>query len=200
MKKFLVPLTILMALLLAAPVLADEIEEQLQTAIELYKEGNITGALEELEFATAQLRQKKAENMGALFPEPLAGWKAEEFESQSMGQAAFGGGITVSRRYIKDGGGNAVIEVMSDSPMMQTMGMLINNPALVGASKNTKLIRIKRQKALLKTERKNKAELTFLVESKVLVRVEVNGLADAADVAKAYAKKIDLKKLKELTL
>ncbi len=200
MTKYLVPMVIIAALFIAAPASADEIVEQLEAAIELYKEGNITEALEELDFATAQLRQKKGENMGDLFPEALPGWKAEEFESQAVGRAAFGGGITASRRYTKDGGGEAEIEVMSDSPMIQTMGMLLNNPALAGADKDTKLIRINRQKALLKTEQKDRAEVSFIVEGKVMVQVMVNGLDDAAEVAQAYAKKIDLKKLKELTL
>ncbi len=200
MSKLIVSIILGLALFVAAPASADEILEQLEAAVELYKDGDITGTLEELDFAVAQLRQKKGENMGALFPEPLDGWKAEEFQSGAAGGAAFGGGITASRRYTKDGGGNAEIEVMSDSPMVQTMGALLSNPAIAGADKNTKLIRIKRQKMLLKTERKNQAELTFLVENKVLVQIKVQGLADAAEVAKAYAKKIDFKKLKELTL
>ena len=200
MSKLIVSMILGMALFVAAPASADEIVEQLEAAIELYKEGNITEALEELDFATTQLRQKKGENMGALFPDALEGWKAEEFQSGAVGGAAFGGGITASRRYTKDGGGSAEIEVMSDSPMVQTMGALLSNPAIAGADKNTKLIRIKRQKMLLKTERENQAELTFLVENKVLVQIKVEGLADAAEAAQAYAKKIDLKKLKELTL
>lgn len=199
MKKLTVSLALILCFFLAAPAFADEILEQLETAVQLYKDGDITGALEELDFAVAQLRQKKGENMGALFPEPLEGWKAEKFQSGAAGGAAFGGGITASRRYTKDNA-SAEIEVMSDSPMVQTMGALLSNPAIAGADKNTKLIRINRQKALLKTERKDRAEVTFLVDGKVLVQVKAQGMDDAAEVAQAYAKKIDIKKLKELTM
>ena len=200
MRKFTVSLVLITCFFVAAPAFADEILEQLEAAVELYKKGDITGALEELDFAVAQLRQKKGENMGALFPEPLDGWTAEEFQSGAAGGVAFGGGITASRRYTKDGGGEAEIEVMSDSPMVQTMGALLSNPAIAGADKNTKLIRVNRQKALLKTESKDRAEITFLVDGKVLVQVKVNGLDDAEEAAKAYAEKIDLKKLKDLTM
>jgi len=187
--------------LVAFPALADDITDQLKTALKLYEEGKVTEAIEELEFTLNQMRQKKAEGLGELFPAAPQGWVAEEVESQAVGQAAFGGAVTASRRYKQESGeGWVEIEVVSDSPMIQTMGMLINNPAIAGADKNTKLIRIDRQKALLKQDSKEEAELTFLVEGKVLVKVQVGQVADPAQTATDFAKLIDIKKLKELTM
>ena len=136
--------------LMALPALADDITDQLKAAIELYEEGNVTEAIEELEFTLTQMRQKKAEGLSGLFPDPPQGWEAEEVESQAMGRAAFGGAVTASRRYKQQkGDGWAEIEVVTDSPMIQSMGIMLNNPAIAGSGKNTKLIRVNRQKALL---------------------------------------------------
>jgi hypothetical protein len=187
--------------LMALPALADDITDQLKSALQLYEEGDVTEAIEELEFTLTQMRQKKAEGLGELFPAPPQGWEAEEVESQAMGRAAFGGAVTASRKYNQQkGDGRAEIEVVSDSPMVQSMGMLLNNPAIAGSGKNTKLIRINRQKALLQQDAKDEAELTFLVEGKVLVKVRVDQVGDPAKTVKDFAKLIDIKKLKELTM
>jgi hypothetical protein len=201
MRKYWLLLLVLVPWLMALPASADDITDQLKSAIELYEEGNVTEAIEELEFTLTQMRQKKAEGLSELFPTPPQGWVAEEVESQAMGRAAFGGAVTASRKYTQEkGDGWAEIEVVSDSPMVQSMGMLLNNPAIAGSGKNTKLIRINRQKALLQQDSKDEAELTFLVEGKVLVKIQAQQVGDPAKTVKDFAKLIDIKKLKELTM
>ncbi len=198
--RVFLPLVLPMLLLLAAgPVRADEITDQLERSIKLYKEGNVSEALNELEFASGLLRQKKAESLAEIFPEAPSGWKAEKPETQAMGKALFGGGISATRTYKQQPGkGRVTIEVMSDSPLLQGVAMMLTNPMLVQSAQGSKLIRIGDEKAILQTHGNDGAEVQMVVDGKILVKVEARGLGEAADTAKDFLSKVDLKKLRQL--
>lgn len=177
---------------------ADEVTDQIELGLKLYKEGNINEALSELEFALAQIRQKKAEGMGDLFPEPPSGWTAQEFESQAVGGGALGS-ISASRQYDQTGGqGRVDIEIISDSPMITSLAMVLGNPMVTQGDKRTKLIKVAGQRALLKQKSKSRAELTFIVANKIMVTVKARRIPEAAKVVKDFGTRVNIKKLKEL--
>ena len=181
----------------ASPARADEISEQLERGLKLYKEGKVNEALAEVEFATAQMRQKKAEGFAAIFPDAPVGWKADKPESQSVGQAMFGGVISASRAYHK-GEAEVRVEIMSDSPLIQSLAVVLNNPMMM-QGQGLKLARVGDQKALVQQSEDNQAELQMLVDGKVLVRVEASQTPKAGEVVKEFAGKVNLAKLRELT-
>ena len=177
----------------------DEIPEQIETALKLYKGGKLSQAISELEFALAQMRQKKGEAFSKLFPEAPDGWKAEKPKSQSAGSGMLGGGITASQDYRqKSGRGKVHMEVMSDSPLLQSLGMMLSNPMLLQGGSQGKLIRFKGHKGLLK-DRGKRAELQAVINNKVLFQVRASGVDDAAKVVKKFAKDMDFDKLTEMT-
>jgi hypothetical protein len=180
-----------------APAWADEISDQLDKGLKLYQQGKLSEALQEVEFAAAQMRQKKAEGYAAVFPEPPAGWQAEKVEYQAMGQALFGGGISASRAYRK-GEAEVRLEVLSDSPLVQPLVMGLSNPALMQAQ-GQKLIRVGDQRAILQEDDDTQAEVLILFEGKILIKVEARGSRGAAEVAKDFAGKVNLAKLRELS-
>ncbi|MFH1035458.1 MAG: hypothetical protein V1806_13195 [Pseudomonadota bacterium] len=201
---FKAPLALALAVALAlalgaGPARADEITDQIERSIKLYKEGNVSEALNELEFASGLLRQKKAESLTAIFPEPPSGWKAEKPETQAMGKAFFGGGISATRTYKQEKGkGKVTIEVMSDSPLLQGVAMMLTNPMMVQSAQGSKLIRIGDEKAILQTHGSEGAEVQMVVDNKILVKTEARGLADPGETAKDFVSKVDLKKLRQL--
>jgi hypothetical protein len=199
MRKYTFLACLLAAACLAlAPVArADEITDQIERGLKLYKEGKISEALSELDYAAGLLRQKKAEAIAALFPPAPSGWKAEKAESQALGQAIFGGGIHAERVYkAEKGNGRVKLEIMSDSPWLQTLAMVLTNPMLA-QSQGGKLIRIGDEKALLQVH-DGRAEISLSLDSKILVKVEAQ--ADKAeDLAKDFLGRVDLKKLRELS-
>jgi hypothetical protein len=177
---------------------ADEISEQIQRGLELYEKGNLSEALEELNFAVAQMRQKKADNLGELFPEALSGWKAGQPETKSGGAGMLGGGISASQTYEHTGGkGRATIEIMTDSPLIQSMAAMLSNPIFLQGGKNGRLIRINGEKAVLKDKGK-RGEVMMLLDNKILIKVEVRRMDAAGDAAKQFAEKINLDKVREL--
>ena len=65
------------ALACRPPAWADEITDQLDQARGYYQEGDLTGAISELEFVLQALRGRIGQELLATFPPPPAGWTVE---------------------------------------------------------------------------------------------------------------------------
>ena len=172
---------------------ADEITDSIEEAIEYYKEGNYVEATSSLDYASQLIRQKRSGKLEAFLPEPLAGWSAEDVKSKATGAGYLGGMISTNRKYRKDQS-SVTIEIITDSPALQSMVMMFSNPAYATAD-GGKLTKIKRQKAIIKYRPSRKdGEINIVVAKQYLVtikgrKVEESDLVD-------YASAIDYKKLK----
>ncbi len=177
---------------------ADQISEQIQRALQFYQQGKLTQAMDELQFALSEMRRKKASALPAVFPPPPAGWKAKKAKFVSGGAGIMAAGIQASREYYQDGGkGRARMELMTDSPMLQGLAMMMSNPMLLQASGQGRLVRIQGQKALLKPTRTG-AELQWIIDGKVLLVVRVSHTPQAESLAQELASRLDLAKLRRL--
>jgi len=200
-KRALSLALVLLALaMLTAPLArADEITDQMERGLKLYKQGKLSEALGEVEVASTLMRQKKAESLEAVFPAPPAGWTADKAETQALAKVFMGGGITASRVYKQQRGkGRVKLEVVSDSPLMQGVAMLLTNPMLVQSAPGAKLIRLGEGNALLTVQGEGRADVQLVVDGKVLLRAEASGLEQAAETAKEFAAMLDLDKLRQL--
>ena len=184
-------------LLLTIPsfVYADDVTDSINEALDAYKEGEYSAAVDSLNYASQLINQKKGDSLSLLLPEPLDGWSSKSSKSQAMGAAMFGGGITAERKYVK-GKNNVSIEIVADSPMMQSVMMMFSNP-MYATSDGGKLEKIKRQKAIVKFDAENdRGDIKIVVANRFLVTIKGNKTT-LADL-KAYAEAIDYKKLKSL--
>jgi hypothetical protein len=159
-------------ILLASPVFAeDEVLRTVDEAVSQYKKGDFAGAASNLDYASQLIRQKKSEEMKSLLPEPLTGWTAEPASAQALGTAVFGGGITVSRSY-SNPPASLSIDIVSDSPLLQSLVMMLNNPMFVGAS-GGKLEAVKGQRAIVKyNESTRSGDLNIVVDNRFMVTVK----------------------------
>ena len=89
--------------LAAAPVVADEFTDTLQSALKAYEEGDVDGASADLEYAGKLLTAMKAESLAALLPAALPGWtRAEADAAESSGfMGMLGGGTAAAATYTK---------------------------------------------------------------------------------------------------
>lgn len=171
---------------------ADDVEDSVKEAMEYYKEGDFSNAAGSLEYAAQLIRQKKGGELEAFLPKALQGWAAEDASSQSMGAAMFGGGVSVGKKYTR-GDGRVMIQIITDSPMLQGMMMMFTNPMLATAD-GGKLEKINGQKAIVKYSKSNReGDITLVIANRFLVMVE--GQDVTKDDLKAYAGAIDYKKL-----
>ncbi len=176
-------------------VYADDVTDSIGEAMDAYKDGEYTEAVESLNYASQLIQQKKGEGLTSFLPKPLKGWSAKDAESKAMGAAMFGGGVTAERRYTK-GKGRIDVKIITDSPMMQGVMMMFSNP-MFASSDGGKLEKIKRQKSIVKyNEAREKGEIKIVVAKRFLVTVE--GKKIAKEDLMGYAKAIDYKKLKAM--
>jgi hypothetical protein len=172
----------------------DEIVESIKEALEYYQEGDLAEAVSGLDYAAQLMRQKRAEVLVTFLPEPLSGWNAKDIESKAVGQAMLGGMVSAKREYQK-GPGSITVELTADSPGLQGMLMLFNNPAYATAD-GGKLKKIKRQKAIVKYRPANQqGEISMVVDNRYLVVVKGRKITE--EDLTAYASAIDFKGLKK---
>ena len=182
-----------LALVVAVPVAADEIIDQINQAIKLYQAGDFAGAAGELEFAAAQIRQLRAGEISGALPEALPGWTAEEAETAAMGAAMFGGGTSASRSYTRDGA-SVDVNIVADSPMLQSLAMMLNNPMLLSGS-GQELIRVQGNKAA-KEWKGDGGTINVVIMNSVLVTV--NGSDCSEEELMKYAEGVDYGLIKQI--
>ena len=173
LEKISLRIVLALAIILSAqPLLAeDNVLSTIKEAIRQYQAGDYTGASSNLDYASQLVRQQKSEKMKGLLPTPPAGWQGGEASAQALGAAILGGGVTVSRDYTK-GSSLVSVEIVSDSPVLQSVLVMINNPMFAGAG-GGKLETVKEQRAIIKYESgKKSGELYIVVASRFVITIK----------------------------
>lgn len=170
----------------------DDVLNTVDQAVRQYKEGDFAGAASNLDYAAQLIRQKKSEKMKELLPAPLSGWQAGEASSQAVGTAVFGGGVTVGREYTR-GASSVEVEIVSDSPVLQSVMMMLNNPMFAGAGGGS-LETIKGQRAIVKYVPENRSgDINIVVGGRFMVTVK--GRQVDRKLLVSYAEAIDFQGL-----
>ncbi len=166
----------------------DNVLSTIREATRQYEAGDYTGAASNLDYAAQLVRQQKSERMKALLPAPLAGWEGKEANAQALGSAILGGGVTVSREYHR-GPSSVSVEIVSDSPVLQSVLMMVNNPMFAGAG-GGKLETLKGQRAILKFDGgKKSGDLYVVVDARFVITIK--GRQITRDDLLAYGEAID---------
>jgi hypothetical protein len=172
----------------------DNVVAIIKEATRQYESGDYTGAASNLDYAAQLVRQQKSERMKALLPEPLSGWEGKEANAQALGAAILGGGVTVSREYSK-GSSNVSVEIVSDSPVLQSVLMMVNNPMFAGAG-GGKLETVRGQRAILKYDSgKKTGELYIVVASRFVVTIK--GRPAGREELLAYGEAVNYRNLEK---
>ena len=123
---------------------------------------------------------------------PGGSGKTYAASAQALGTAVFGGGITVSRSY-SNPPSSLSIDIVSDSPLLQSLVMMLNNPMFVGAS-GGKLEAVKGQRAIVKfNETTRSGDLNIVVDNRFMVTVK--GQKIGREDLLAYAGQINFTEL-----
>jgi len=177
----------------AGALRADDVTDSIDEAVKAYKNNDYAAAAQSLDAAAQLVRQKRAELFKAVLPAAPAGWTAEEATSQAAAAAMLGGGVSAERHYTKDES-SVTIKLITDSPLMQGVLMLMSNPMFANAD-GGKLERIKGQKAVFKNK-EGSGSVNVVVNGTLLVQIEASQVSDA-DLHK-FAESVDYAKLATL--
>ena len=153
---------------------ADDVTDQINEALKAYQNHDTQTAIAALDAASNLMRQSRADGLKKLLPPPPPGWTADAAESTAVSVAMLGGGVTASRVY-HNGVQRVEVQLVADSPMLQTVAALIASP--LGAIGGMKTVVIGGRR-MSYTE--NDRSYMTLVADKLIVRVEGN--SDTPDV------------------
>ena len=172
----------------------DTVLSTIREATRQYQAGDYSGSASNLDYASQLIRQKKSERMKELLPEPLPGWEGKEASAQALGAAVLGGGVTVSRDYTR-GASSISVEIVSDSPVLQSVLMMLNNPVFAGAG-GGKLETVKGNRSVLKFDSgKKSGELYIVVASRFVITIK--GRQVAREDLLAYGEAMDYRVLEQ---
>lgn len=192
-----------MLLLPGGALAQDEVTEQIELGLELYQQEDYGSAITELEFAIEDIRQRVASRIAATFPEPPAGWSADEVQGGGSGAAAAmfgGGGTALKRRYDQDDGAAQLdATMMVDNPMVQAMGAMFNNPAMIAAQPNLDRVRIGSERGIIEWQPdRGQAEVSLLLDGRILLQVQGKQL-ESEDAAITLLEAWDIAAVREQT-
>ena len=176
-------------LMMAPPAFsADEVIEAIDQARKAYQGGDLAGAKQSLDLASQLIGQKNADAFGKLLPAPLAGWKADDVQTTSVGAVGFGAS-TASRHYTNAKGDNVEIQITGDSAIVMQYAAVLNNPAIAGAM--GKIVRVGSQRAI----QAQNGDVHMVINNKYMVIVSGSG---SANDKVAYAQAVDVAKLSKM--
>jgi len=190
MKQIAILITLIIAVSTTL-VHADEVTDQIAEALKAYDKKDYSTATTALGAASTMIRQKRAEDIGKLFPEPLPGWSAGELETSQAGAMMLGGGISTTRKYTKNRM-QVKVSVMTDSPMLQAMSMMFANPQFAG--RNAKLIVINGRKVIVNSK---KNSYQTMIAGRILVSAD-GKRKTAPELVKQYFNAIDFAGIEKL--
>jgi hypothetical protein len=191
---------LLLALLLAAPAAgrADEIGGQLDLARQYYQEGDLTGAIGELEFVLQALRGKIGQELLTTFPEPPDGWTVETADDSAGAIPFVAAGTMLSRTYRSPDGATIEAQLMSGGGFLQGLAGMMMNPAMLAAQPNAKRVRVGRESGVVTYDAEQRsAQLVLDLGGKATVMLEGKDVP-GGDPLEDLAQRWDLKKAKEL--
>ena len=198
MKKILLAGLVTLPMLMSTPIMADEIEDQIQAGLKAYQDKEYKIAVDELKFAMAQVEKLAQNDNQKLVPPALEGWSMQADDSTAQAaMSMMGGGTSIGANYTR-GNENVHIQIIANSPMIAMVGMMINNPMMAAADENTKPYRYKRIKGIKQTEGTS-TEITLLLVGQIMIKIDGENLKDSA-VLEQYLDKMDMKALKEALL
>ncbi len=193
--------SLLIALTLAVPAAAraDEIGDQLDRARQYYDDGDLTGAIGELEFVLQALRGRIGQELLETFPAPPDGWTAETADDSAGAIPFVAAGTMLSRTYRSpDGASSIEVQLMSGGGFLQGLAGMMMNPAMLAAQPNAKRVRVGRESGVLTYDPGDKsAKLVLDLGGKATVMLEGKGMASGAPL-EDLAQRWDLKKAKDL--
>jgi hypothetical protein len=178
---------------------ADEITDQLDQARAYYDQGDVTGAIGELEFVLQALKSKIGEQLLATFPEPPAGWTVEAGEQPQAAMPFAAAGTMLSRTYRSAAGdGSIEAQLMSGGGFLQGLAGMFMNPQVMAAQPNARRVRVGRENAVVTYDAgARSAQLVLDVGGKATIMLQGQGVA-SGDPLVELANRWDIKQVKEL--
>ena len=172
-----------------APKGKDAVEEGMRQAFVDYKKGDNEAVTAKLRELIKILDERGANRVEIMMPDTVEDWKGETVKRDNA--AALGGGVSLTRIYVK-GGKNITVKVIKDSPLVAQLLPLLTNEELLRLA-NRKTYHIAGGTAVMDGEHK----LQLVLDKRIYVELEGDETTGETDIA-AFARKFDFGGLAKL--
>lgn len=166
------------AILVAAPAAAQEVENQIQAALQSYRNGNLAEAAGLLQTALEEVQIRLSETLLPLLPAAPQGWQAFDAEAEALGLA--GAGVVVSRGY-EMGEATMNAAIILDEAAAGAVAVLLANPAAIEAQPGMRKVEVGGDPALLRFDQAEKAGEIMLPLGDRLLLQAIGTDIDSAD-------------------
>ncbi|MFP4470905.1 MAG: hypothetical protein ACLFPE_09480 [Bacteroidales bacterium] len=190
---------IIISIFLGLGLQAQEVPGLLDEAGSEYKAGNLEDARFALQQALNGINQAIGRDILELMPEELGGMPKVAEEDDVTGVNVGFAGLFVSRNY-RNETSDASMEIVSDSPLLGSIGMLLSMPTFLNSDPNQKRIKVDGQKALLTKSASEEGPVSYdvqLVFGSSLFTFRTNGVENEDDVI-SMLDKIPLREIIEV--
>ncbi len=187
-------LIIATVMLFTSTVFADNVIDSIEKAKALYAQGKYYKAVTELNFTIGLIQDKQLDKFKTLLPEPPSGWSAENVEGSRAAGQIMGGGINVSRNYHSKDGQEVHIEMITDSPLLSSVMMLLSNPLIMGGGR---LVAIKGEKGIEEWHPgEHSGKIQIVLQNRMLITIRGSNLK-AKNALYDFAKRLDFSRIKK---
>ena len=181
-------------IVVATPVMADQVTDSIDKAKSLYEQGKYYKAVNELNFVVGLIQDKQVDKFKALLPAPPKGWTAEEAQGARAGGQLIGGGISVSLIYHSSDGQEVKVEMITDSPLLSSVMMLLTNPLITSSGR---LVVINGEKGIEEwNPQERSGQLQIVLQNRMLITISGTNIKSKS-ILYDFAKGLDFTKIKK---
>ncbi len=184
MKKILIILTVAVFTFQGAFLNAQEVTASLDEALSSYKSDNLEDARFALQGALNGINQAIGKEILAILPDEMNGMSKIETGDDVTGVNIGFAGLFISRSYTAEDR-NASIEIVSDSPLLAGINIILAMPGFMTSDENQKRIKIEGYKALLTRNTDSEGMVSYDLQmpfSGSLLSFQCEGIEDENEV------------------
>ncbi len=185
-------------ILSSGPALADDVSNQMDEAKRLYENGRLADSVRELETAISGIRRRLSARLGSKMPPAPAGWTAGEVKTRDL--AIAGKGRMITREYLQsNGGGKIQAHLIVDSPMIQRLAVLLDNPMFKQSRPGMKRLKIKGAEGLSRwKEKRRRGEINVILAGGQLMLQARGWNVDGPEVLTRFMETWDFEQAKKI--
>jgi len=199
MKALVLPVV----LLLFGPIFsssprAEGANDQMEAARRFDQSGDLQRSVASPDDTGEAAHQEQRANVARLFPEPLAGWRADPVRSRPASVAKLYDESVYVRYYFRDDGAEIALSLLANSPLGSLLEMAVPAPGLPQSENGPGAFELKGHRGTIK---QNPDAQTFSINvfigDEIVVHAKGRGLSNRAPIDK-YLEALDLDGIRQL--
>lgn len=183
---------VLFGLTLSSGLSAGNAKDEMEAAMRFYQSGDLQRSVAALNDALAAVREEKDAKATQLFPEPLAGWRADPPQLHPDTVATLFSGAGRSRRYFRDDGAEITLSLLANSPFVPFLAMSVPASDQPPSENGPNPFALKGYRGMIEQHPDTKQYLiTLFAANRLMIHATGRGLSDDEPI-RQYLQALDI--------